>query len=61
MNACFLTILAPPVCRSLGFNDIGAEGASKLATILKETKIEKLEYASTSNRPSSVRSCVSAR
>ena len=45
MNACFLTILAPPLCRSLGINVIGAEGASKLAAILKETKISKLKCA----------------
>ena len=35
----------------LANNRIGAQGASALAAVLKETKIEKLEYASTSNRP----------
>ena len=42
-------------------NRIGDEGVTKLAAILKETKIEKLEYATTSNRPPSVCFCVSAR
>jgi hypothetical protein len=34
----------------LAGNDIGDEGASALAAVLKETKITSLEYASTSNR-----------
>ena len=39
--------LAPflPLARSLAINNIGAEGATALAAILKETKIEKLECA----------------
>ena len=41
-------------------NDIGAEGVTKLAAVLKETKISELKYATTSNRPPSVRFCVSA-
>ena len=39
---CYLTA---PIPYSLGFNDIGAEGASALATILKDTQITQLECA----------------
>ena len=35
----------PPLARSLGVNDIGAEGASALAAILKTTQITNLECA----------------
>jgi hypothetical protein len=40
-------ILTPPLARSLEANGIGAEGASALAAILKETKITHLGCAST--------------
>ena len=40
-----LTILAPPLACSLRHNKIGAQGASTLAAVLKETKISNLEYA----------------
>jgi len=46
---------------SISDNSIGAEGASALAAVLKETKISELKYATTSDRPPSVRFCVSAR
>ena len=46
---------------SLQGNNIGEEGVTKLAAVLKETKISELKYATTSNRPPSVRFCVSAR
>ena len=54
--------LAPflPLARSLAINNIGAEGATALAAILKETKIEKLECATTLNPLPSVRFPVSA-
>ena len=42
-----LTILAPPLTRSLGENNIGVKGASALAAILKETKITTLGCAAT--------------
>ena len=58
---CSLTILAPPLLCSLWGNWIGDEGVTKLAAVLKETKISELKYATTSNRPPSVRFCVSAR
>ena len=45
MNTCFLTILAPPFVHRLFGNLIGDVGASALAAVLKETKIEKLECA----------------
>ena len=45
MNTCFLTILVHSFVHSLACNYIRVEGASKLAAILKETKIEKLECA----------------
>ena len=41
---CLLT-LPPPIPYSLGGNDIGAQGASALAAILKETQITNLECA----------------
>ena len=34
-----------PIPRSIGYNRIGAEGASALAAILKETMISNLECA----------------
>ena len=37
--------LPPPIPCSLEYNDIGAEGATKLAAILNETKITNLKYA----------------
>ena len=40
-----LTILAPPLTRSLGENNIGVKGASVLAAVLKETKITDLKCA----------------
>ena len=40
-----LTMLAPPLTRSLSENNIGDEGASALAAILKETQITHLECA----------------
>ena len=42
-----LTILAPPLTRSLGENNIGVKGASALAAVLKETKITTLGCAAT--------------
>ena len=42
-----LTILAPPLTRSLGENNIGFKGASALAAVLKETKITTLGCAAT--------------
>ena len=44
-DACSLTILAPPLACSLRHNKIGAQGASALAAVLKETNITNLEYA----------------
>ena len=38
-------ISLPPIPYSLGFNDIGAEGASALAAILKDTQITQLKCA----------------
>jgi hypothetical protein len=38
-------ISLPPIPYSLGFNDIGAEGATALAAILKETQITNLGCA----------------
>ena len=52
-----LTMLAPPLTRSLAENNIGDEGASALAAILKETQITHLECAAARY---SVRVCVSA-
>ena len=49
---------APPIPRSIGYNRIGAEGASALAAILKETMISNLKCAAA---PDGVRFCVSAR
>jgi len=40
-----LTIPTPPLARSLGGNSIGAEGATALAAILKETQITNLRCA----------------
>ena len=40
-------VLAPPLTRSLRGNNIGVEGASALAAILKETMISNLECAAT--------------
>ena len=45
MNACFLIIPTPPFAYSLQQNSIGAEGATKLAAVLKETKISELKCA----------------
>ena len=45
MNSCFLTVPAPPFVNRLDGNDIRAQGASALATVLKETKISNLECA----------------
>ena len=45
--------LSPPQphpCRSISNNEIGAEGASALAAILKETQIQELECAATPER-----------
>ena len=53
--------IPPPFVHSLGNTWIGDQGASALAAVLKETKISELKYATTSNRPPSVRFCVSAR
>ena len=44
-RGCSLTILAPPLTRSLGENRIGVKGASALAAGLKETKITTLGCA----------------
>ena len=63
---CPLTLLilqhprSPLLAHSVYNNGIGAQGASALAAVLKETQITNLEYASTSNRRLSVRFCVSA-
>ena len=43
-HTCPLTV-PPPIPRSIGNNRIGAEGASALAAILKETMISDLECA----------------
>ena len=43
-----LTILAPPLTRSLGANNIGVNGASALAAVLKETQITTLKCAAAS-------------
>jgi len=43
-RACALS-LPPPIARSLENNDIGAEGASVLAAVLKETMITHLQCA----------------
>ena len=51
----------PLLAHSLYKNGIGAQGASALAAVLKETRIAELKYASTSNRRLSVRLFVSAR
>ena len=40
----------PLSCCSLRFNDIGAEGATALAAVLKETQITTLECAATRKR-----------
>ena len=45
----------------LSRNKLGAAGASAIASLLKTTQISSLKCASTSNRPPSVRFCVSAR
>ena len=42
-----LTILAPPLTRSLDENNIGVKGTSALAAVLKETKITTLGCAPT--------------
>ena len=39
------TRLLPPIPCSLGYNEIGDEGASALAAVLKETMITNLKYA----------------
>ena len=44
-HGCSHTILAPPLTCSLRGNNIGVEGASALAAILKETMISDLECA----------------
>ena len=46
-HGCSHTILAPPLTRSLCLNNIGVEGASALAAILKETMISDLKCAAT--------------
>ena len=43
---CPLTV-PPPVPRSIKHNDIGDEGATALAAVLKETQITTLECAAT--------------
>ena len=58
LTSCSLTILAPPLTHSLGGKDIGVEGASALAAVLKETQIKHLGCAIA---PQSVRFCVSVR
>ena len=58
LTSCSLAILAPPLTHSLGHNDIGVEGASALAAVLKETQIKHLGCAIA---PQSVRFCVSVR
>ena len=53
--------LSPPQphpCRSISNNEIGAEGASALAAVLKKTQITHLECAIA---PQGVCFCVSAR
>ena len=45
---------------NLSSNKLGAAGASAIASLLKTTQISSLKCASTSNRPPSVRFCVSA-
>ena len=45
-RTCPLTV-PPPIPRSIGNNRIGAEGASALAAVLKETKITVLGCAAT--------------
>ena len=55
-HTCPLTV-PPPIPRSIGNNRIGAEGASALAAILKETQITTLECATP---PQIVRFCVNA-
>ena len=47
LTPCSLTILAPPLTHSLGGNDIGVEGVSALAAVLKETMISNLKCAAT--------------
>ena len=43
MSASVDTRLLPPIPCSLGYNNIGVEGASALAAILKGTKITNLK------------------
>ena len=50
MNACSLTILAPPLACSLRNSQIGDQGVSALAAVLKETKISELECAAPAPR-----------
>ena len=40
-----ITILAPPLTRSLYGNTIGEKGASALAAVLKKTRISQLKCA----------------
>ena len=44
-NSCSLTVPTLPFVHRLAHNDIGAQGASALAAVLKETKISNLECA----------------
>ena len=58
MDACSLTIIVPPFVHSLWGNNIGDQGASALAAVLKETKISELKCAAA---PKVFAFCVSAR
>ena len=51
VDTCLLSYCPHPSLCSLGYNDIGAEGASALAAILKETQITQLKCARTGTRP----------
>ena len=45
VDTCLLSYCPHPSLCSLKYNDIGAEGASALAAILKETQITQLKCA----------------
>ena len=45
VNACFLIVPTRPLLHSISGNYIGDEGVTKLAAVLKETKICELKCA----------------
>ena len=47
LTRAYVLSLPPPIARSLKNNGIGAEGASALAAVLKETMISNLKCAAT--------------